>query len=60
MIYITGLLDEAEFMGQRPERHGIVAYGPFTDIEEAVAHARTLSTDPDEAVVVEVRPPESA
>lgn len=54
-LYIAGLFDEHEFMHQQPP-HDIHAYGPFTDCLEAVAKARTLSSDPDEAVVIEVKP----
>lgn len=53
-LYIAGLFDEHEFMGQRPPHYGFAAYGPFGDIETAVTCARQLSTDPDEGVVVEL------
>lgn len=33
------------------------AYGPFDTFSEAKAYARTLSTDPDEGLVREVRAP---
>lgn len=55
--YVTGLFDEHEFDQQRPPHHGFVAWGPFEDEDEAVEHARTLSTDPNEAIVIEVRMP---
>jgi hypothetical protein len=55
-MYIAGLLDEHEFMGQMPERHNTTVAGPFFELEDAVARARTMSSDPDEAVVVPVKP----
>lgn len=55
--YIIGLLDEVEFMGQMPAQHGIVVYGLFSDLHKARNYARTLSTDPDEGVVIPVYKP---
>lgn len=52
--YICGLFDEHEFMQQLPPHYGFVAHGPYDTIEEAQAKARTLSSDPDEAVVLEL------
>lgn len=51
--FICGLFDEIEFDTQLPP-HRIVAHGPYDTIEEAQAKARTLSSDPDEAVVLEL------
>lgn len=34
-------------------------YGPFNSKEEAVEHARTLSIDPDEGEVTELRFPDA-
>lgn len=56
-LYICGLLDEVEFWGDHPDCHGRVVYGPFFSYDEAKDYARTLSIDPDEAVVVPVLPP---
>lgn len=54
--YITGLFDEHEFMRQLPP-HDLVAYGPFEILEVAQLHAQSLSTDPDEGVVIELHDP---
>ena len=54
-MWIVGLLDETEFMGQEPGVHGITVRGPFFEIDVARAYARTMSTDPDEAVIVPVK-----
>lgn len=35
---------------------GYVSYGPFGDLETARAHARTLSSDPDEGEVARLEP----
>jgi hypothetical protein len=56
-LYATGLFDEHEFDRQRPPHYGFAAYGPFVDIEDATAHARMLSSDPDEGVVIELETP---
>ena len=40
------------------EKHLLVR-GPFATEQEAKEHARTMSTDPDEALVCPVRPPEA-
>lgn len=53
-IWVVGMLDDIEFMGQEPGRHGITVKGPFFDLDIARAYARTMSTDPDEAVIVPV------
>lgn len=53
-LYVTGMFDEHEFDHQQPPHHGFVAYGPYGSCLEAVGVARTLSSDPDEAVVLEL------
>lgn len=53
-MFVAGLFDEHEFMQQRPPHYGFVAHGPYFDLDAAVAKAQTLSTDPDEAVVLEL------
>lgn len=39
---------------------GYTCYGPFNSYDEAAAHARTLSSDPNEGEVAELRSPEKA
>lgn len=36
------------------------AYGPFSDFATAKNHARTLSLDPEEGVVLRLLPPEES
>jgi hypothetical protein len=36
---------------------GYVSYGPFDTLAEAEAHARTLSSDPNEGEVAELHSP---
>lgn len=57
-IYVTAILDEVEFMGPMPEQHGRLGYGPFGNLEVAKYHARTLSSDPNEGVVLPIRRPD--
>lgn len=54
--YVAGLLDETEFMGVFPP-HDIAVCGPFYDIDTAYARSSRMSSDPNEAVIVEVTKP---
>lgn len=42
-----------------PEEKPTKGYGPFYDRDEAKAHASTLSTDPNEGLVMSIEPPEN-
>lgn len=56
MSYVAGLMDEVEFMDtSRDEAAAHPVYGPYATFEEAEAVARTLSSDPREGVVMELR-----
>jgi hypothetical protein len=52
-LWGCGLVDEWEV--STPE-HDLQIYGPFASEEAARAHARTLSSDPEEADVFRLRP----
>lgn len=41
--------------GDYKPSEGYICYGPFDTLEEAKAHARTLSLDPDEGEVAELK-----
>jgi hypothetical protein len=54
--YAAGNIDEREFARQWDERETTKLYG-FSDLDSAIAKARTLSLDPEEAVVLRLELP---